>query len=160
MGRAYYASHGRLPGMAWSKGFFRLWIVLTLVWIVAVAAGLGKDEFKGLWQPSSSIEVEYKGGIKDTLDSSRRPEDLRRQIVGGVSKGAILLQKSDPAEARKQIDGANGSADELLKILSDENEKRADRLHRALTILLTPPAALLIVGIAIAWVASGFRRKA
>jgi hypothetical protein len=145
--------------MAWSKGFFRLWLVLALLWMGAVLALLGNDEFKGLWKPKSAIEVEYKGGIKDVLDSSRRTEDLRRQIVEGVSKGAVLLQKTDAAEATKQLDGANGTADELLKLLADENEKRAGSLYRALAILLAPPAALLIVGIAIAWVASGFRRN-
>jgi hypothetical protein len=124
--------------MTWSKGFFRLWIVLTIVWIGATIAGLGKDEFKGLWKPKSAIEVEYQGGIKDVLDSSRRPEDLRHQIVEGVSKGAVLLQKTDAAEAKKQIEGANGTADELLKVMDDENEKRADRVYKALTVLLAP----------------------
>jgi hypothetical protein len=146
--------------VTWSKGFFRLWIVLTLIWIVAIAASLGKDEFKGFWQPNCSIEVEYKGGIKETLDSSHRPEDLRRQIIEGVSKGAILLQKTDPAEAKKQIDGASGTADDLMKVMTDENQKRADRLYRGLILTIVPPLGLLIAGLAIAWVASGFRRGA
>jgi hypothetical protein len=144
--------------MTWSKGFFRLWIVLSLIWMGATVAVLGKDEFKSLWKPKSVMEVEYKGGITDDLDSARRPEDLRRQIVEGVGKGAALLQKAEPEEAKKQLDGANGTADELLKILSDENEKRTDRLYRAMIIVLAPPFALLIVGIVIAWVASGFRK--
>jgi hypothetical protein len=146
--------------MAWSKGFFRLWILLALIWMGATVAALGRDEFKGLWKPNSAITVEYKGDVTDVLDSSNRPEDLRRQIIEGIRKGAALLQKTDPAEAKKQIDGANGTVDDLLKVLADENEKRAGSLYRALTILLAPPAALLFVGIAIAWVASGFRRNA
>ena len=70
------------------------------------------------------------------------------------------MQKGDVAEARKQAADANQSADELLKVIDDESTKRADQLHRALTILLTPPLALLIFGVAIAWVASGFRKRA
>ena len=70
------------------------------------------------------------------------------------------MQRTDPAEAKKRLEGANGSADELLKVMVDENEKRADRLQRALVVLLAPPAALLVLGIAIAWVAGGFRRSA
>jgi hypothetical protein len=146
--------------MAWSKGFFRLWLLLTLLWMCVAFVLLGKDEFKGLWKPKSAIEVEYNGGLKDVLDSSLRPEDLRRQIVEGVSKAAVLLQKTDAADAKKQVEGVDGTADELLKVLDDENEKRADRLYKGSAILLAPPAALLISGIAIAWVASGFRRNA
>lgn len=145
--------------MAWSRGFFRLWVVLTLIWMGAVVAGLGKDEFKGLWRPNVEIEVEYKSDVKDTLDSSRSTEDLRRQIIDGVRKGAAQLQRTDPAEAKKRLDEANTSADELLKVMADENHKRADRLQRALVVLLAPPVALLILGMAIAWVAGGFRRS-
>ncbi|MHC2396506.1 hypothetical protein ACVMGC_001050 [Bradyrhizobium barranii subsp. barranii] len=147
--------------MTWASGFLRLWILLALLWCGAIVAVLGKDEFKGLWQPRGRIEVEYKGDNKDLLDGSRPVEELRRQIINGVTKGAsTLAQRGDTAEAKKRIAEANNSADELLKVIDDESAKRTDQLHRALTILLVPPIALLIFGVAITWVASGFRRRA
>src|SRR6266403_1209515 len=147
--------------MTWSTGFFRLWIVLTAVWLVATFAAMGKDEFKGLWAPKAALEVVYKGDVKDTLDSGAHdPEFLRRQIIEGVKRGAALLQRTDPAEAKTQTDQANSTADELLKVLADENHGRADRLYKGLGILLVPPVTLLIFGIAIAWIAAGFRRTA
>src|SRR5258706_14125096 len=109
--RAVATSQGISTRMAWSKGFFRLWLLLALLWMGVAFALLGKGEFVGLWKPKSVIEVEYHGGLKDVLDSSRRSEDLRRQVVEGVSKGAVLLQKTDAADAKKQIEGANGTAD-------------------------------------------------
>lgn len=146
--------------MTWKSGFLRLWIVVTLLWCGAIVAMLGKDEFKGLWQPRVKIKVEYKGDNKDDLDGSRPREELRGQIIEGVKKGStILMQRGDTAEAKKQIGEANSTADELLKVIDDESAKRADQLHRALTILLVPPIALLIFGAAIAWVAGGFRRR-
>jgi len=145
--------------MSWSRGFFRLWIVLSLAWISIIVATLGTDEFKGLWRPNVELHVEYRGDVKDVLDSSRPREDLRRQIIDGVQRGAARLQPTDPAEAKKRLDEADKSADELFKAMADENQKRADRLYKALVIALAPPFALLIAGIAVAWVAIGFRRS-
>ncbi len=120
---------------------------------------MGKDEFKGLWAPKAALEVVYKGDVKDTLDSGAHdPEFLRHQIIEGVKRGAALLERTDPAEAKTQTDQANSTADELLKVLADENRARADRLYKGLGILVVPPIALLIFGAAIAWVAVGFRR--
>lgn len=147
--------------MTWASGFFRLWIVVSLLWWGAIVAMLGKDEFKGLWQPRVKLEVEYKGDNKFNLDGSLPREELRAQIIEGVKTGsAILMQRGDIAEAKKQIGAANSTADELLKVIDDESTKRADKLHRALSILLVPPITLLIFGVAIAWVARGFRRRA
>jgi hypothetical protein len=145
--------------MWWSRGFFRLWIVLSVAWIGITVTTLGTDEFKGLWRPSVELDVEYKGDTKDVLDSSRPPGDLRRQIVDGVRRDAAQLQRTDPAEAKRQIEVANATADDLLKAMVDENQKRADRLRKALLFLLAPPAALLVLGIATAWIAGGFRRR-
>ncbi|WP_426609504.1 hypothetical protein [Bradyrhizobium sp. McL0616] len=142
------------------RGFFRLWIVMSLVWIAIIVAGLGTEEFKGLWRSHVELQVEYKGGTKDVLDSSRSKEDLRQRIGDAVRRDAAELQRSDQAEARRQIESLNANIDELLKAMDDENQKRADRLHRALMVALAPPLALLIAGLAVAWIASGFRRTA
>jgi hypothetical protein len=144
--------------MTWASGFLRLWIVLALLWCGATVAILGKDEFKGLWQPRVNIHVEYNAGNMDDLDGSRSREELRRQIIEGVNK-TVTLQRGDAAAAKKQSEEANQSADELLKVIDDESAKRADQLYRALTTLLVPPVALLVFGVVIAWVASGFRRR-
>jgi hypothetical protein len=145
--------------MTWSTGFFRLWLVVTVVWIAATFAAIGWDEFKGLWAPKAALEVVYKGDLKDTLDSEKHdPQFLRLQIIEGVKRGAALLQRTDPAEAKTQRDQADTTAEELLKVLADENRARADRLYKGLGILIAPPLALLIFGVAIAWIAAGFQK--
>jgi hypothetical protein len=147
--------------MTWASGFLRLWILLALLWCGATVAMLGKDEFKGLWPPRVNINVEYNEANKDDLDGSHSREELRRQIIGGMNKGAAArAQSGEAAAAKKQAEAANETADGLLKIIDDESAKRADQLHRALTILLVPPIALLVFGVVIGWVASGFRRRA
>jgi hypothetical protein len=92
------------------------------------------------------------------LDSAHDPEFLRHQIVDGVKRAAALLERTDPAEAKSQTDQVNGTADELLKALADENGRRASRLYHGLSILVIPPVAFLIFGVVIAWVAAGFRK--
>jgi hypothetical protein len=146
--------------MRWSRGFFRLWSILGVVWVGTSFAILRKDEFKGLWQPAIRLEIEFRGGLADTLDGSRPKEVLRQQIVDDVNRDAgTLMQKGDAVEASKQSEKANQSADELLKVIEDQTGNRSDRLYKSLTILLAPPAALLAIGIAFAWVATGFRKS-
>jgi hypothetical protein len=95
----------------------------------------------------------------DGKDSAAHdPDFLRHQIIEGVKRGAALLQRTDPSEAKTQSDQANTTADELLKVLADENQGRADRLYKGLELLLVPPVGLLIFGGVIAWVAAGFRK--
>jgi hypothetical protein len=145
--------------MTWSTGFYRFWIVLTALWMAATITLMGKDEFKGLWSPKGSLEVVYKGDVKDTVDSGAHdPEFLRRQIIDGIKRGAALLQRTDPTEAKTQTDQANSTADELLKVLADETQGRSSRLYRGLAIVIVPPFALLIFGVVIAWVVAGFRK--
>jgi hypothetical protein len=132
---------------------------LSIAWVGVVFVALGKDHFKGLWQPHASIEVEYKGEIKDVLDSSRPPDELRRRIVDLVKRGAAKLQSTDPVEAKKQIDAANTTTDELLKVMTDENARRSDQLQTGLAVLLIPPIALLLIGTVLGWVISGFRSE-
>jgi hypothetical protein len=144
--------------MAWSNGFLRLWVVLTVLWAGAVVTMLGKDAFKGLWQANSSISVEYKEGVKDVLDSSHTEQALRRQIVEGIRKGALLLQRTDPDDAKQRLAKADEDADYLLKVMTDENSRRADKLQEALLFLLLPPVILLLFGVTLAWVGRGFRK--
>lgn len=147
--------------MTWASGFLRLWILLALLWGGATVAKLGKDEFTGLWQPRVKIAVEFDGNYTEDLDGSRPRNELRVQVIGAMNKAAAArAQRGEATAAKKQTEEANETADKLLKVIDDESAKRADQLHRALTILLAPPIALLMFGVAIAWVASGFRRRA
>jgi hypothetical protein len=81
--------------MTWASGFFRLWIVLALLWCGATVAMLGKDEFKELWQPRVGLHVEYNAGNPDDLDGSRSkltrlarlPMDYLRSSTMKVQEG-------------------------------------------------------------------------
>ena len=114
--------------------------------------GFGSSEFK--------IKVEFDENKTQVFDGSRPTDELWRQIIAAMNQGAAArARRGEAAAAKKQTEEANQTADELLKAIDDESAKRADQLHRALTTLLVPPIALLIFGVAIAWVASGFRRR-
>jgi hypothetical protein len=76
-----------------------------------------------------------------------------------VKRGAAKLQSTDPVEAKKQIDAANTTTDELLKVMTDENARRSDQLQTGLAVLLIPPIALLLIGTVLGWVISGFRSE-
>jgi hypothetical protein len=129
--------------------------------MAATVSLLGTEEFKGLWSPDVKFDVTYKGGFTDTLDARKTPEHLRLQIIEGVKRDATLLvQKGDNAEAKKQIETAGSSADELIKALADAQAKRSDSWRRALGLTLAPPFGLLLLGLTIAWVARGFRKPA
>jgi hypothetical protein len=143
--------------MRWGRGFFRLWIVVTIIWMTAVVAVLGKEPFEALRKPRQ-WEVKHDTGITVVVDSSQSPDRIKPQMIDVAQKAAALLDRQgDHAGAKKVIESANDLVDGVVKTVSDGKTERADRLRGALTWLLGPPVGLLALGLTTAWVARGFR---
>ncbi len=144
--------------MTWKRGFFRLWILFSLLWFGVSLMFFGKDDFKAIWQPSVKIKVEYERGTVSVLDGALPTEELRRKIIEEILRdGYPLISAGDINAAQKQIATANQTADEFLNVIRKESKARQDRLQYALMTLLVPPGALFFLGTMIGWVARGFR---
>lgn len=119
---------------------------------------LGLEEFKGLWQPYATIDADFRGTGIGSFDGSAPRDRVRREMIAGINRMAEALRRSgDVAEAQKQQQGAEGTADELLKALDKGTKDRTTRLHSALLVAILPPIVLLGLGLTITWVAMGFR---
>jgi hypothetical protein len=75
--------------MRWGRGFFRLWIVVTAIWVAAAAAFVGKEPFEFLWKPGK-FEVTHEMGVTVLVDSSQSPEIIKAQMNDAGKRIAVL----------------------------------------------------------------------
>src|SRR5262245_48718942 len=66
--------------MTWSRGFFRIWLVLSVVWIgLSVYFAKPKTYFR-LWQ-GAEYEIEFPSGHRTTFDTSKSRRELAADIT-------------------------------------------------------------------------------
>jgi hypothetical protein len=143
--------------MRWGRGFFRLWIAVTIIWTTMVMASVGTEPFE-IWKPMKWEVTNHETGVTVMVDSSQSLELIKAQMSDAAQRVAALLeQQGDHAGAKKAFESASTRGDELIKTVIDWKAKRADRLRGALSWLLGPPVGLLALGLMTVWVAKGFR---
>jgi hypothetical protein len=121
----------------WGKGFLRLWILLSLLWLAF--AGIST-------QPWSTYET-YRQAV-DTLARS----ELASENARLAEEAALEADKPSIREGRKRP--AIISAQNRLII---EKEKKI--MLRSGLILIIPILLMLFLGMSIRWVVRGFRAR-
>jgi hypothetical protein len=123
----------------WSRGFFRLWVVLSLLWVLAFGYGAIAQTIEDLRLPPKPVE-----SAKQEQDQacSAIPRDAR-------DDQAIRCRRTEIAEERWQH--AADSRDRLLSHVT---------VYVLATVgaLVPPPLMLLLPGLVIAWIGRGFAR--
>ena len=133
--------------LRWGRGFFRAWIVISILWVGAMVLATEPSTYVQLWK-APQYEVAFPSGRKVTLDTS-----LRHQKLVEVLDDALQREPTKPG----QKSNAN-SRDEILDYFGSRYSTAGDRAANAWLITMIPPAALLAFGIALAWIVRGFRR--
>lgn len=157
--------------MNWSRGFFRAWILISILWVITV----------GLFS-YSSIERPYlsSDGYLYELDTSKPPKRLeaystdfreaeRRKGEGELVEYEItnddtqnvttfhFLPATLPHERRiKVIEGYIERATAIQN--ARMRRARRENIISMVQSMFIPPSILLCIGIAIRWVFLGFRR--
>jgi hypothetical protein len=144
------AGKGLAGEMNWRRGFFRIWLLASILWILGIAAAFWTDAAK---------QFELARLSDEELISQRYP--VCRQLPNPPPKGFILdecadaLQKAginpfdvyDIAELRRWGRG-NSYVEQSMRMISVAPPM--------LALLLGPPFCILLFGIAVGWVLSGF----
>lgn len=129
--------------MNWRRGFLRLWVVLSACWIVATTMVFRPDrDAVFLWSPvatAASSKSATGGNVFDQFDNPKPPD---------LPPGYVL----DPPPAPS---GKEGGIDLLAPLISDA----WDHLRAFSVFAFLPPAAALILGTSLCWVAIGFSRR-
>jgi hypothetical protein len=154
--------------MNWRKGFYRIWVGATVLWLIAVvwmfyAPIVHPDPFLR----SASLRYDEGAGIYRSIDPQPRE----------------MLDMKNRLDLSGPIEGSPHGWSATVYVLPDESaEKRALHQQRVDTLMkarhavlvrvdrrialqevwktaLVPPVVLLLAGLGIAWIASGFRRQ-
>jgi hypothetical protein len=133
--------------LSWGKGFFRAWIVLSIMWGVATVLIAKPQTYALLWN-APKYEIEFGSGRKVTLDTSRSHEDLAATLDGALQR--------EPATSIKKA--VTDDRNEILDHFGMRYSTAGDRATNAWLITIIPPAVLLAIGLALAWILRGFRR--
>ena len=154
--------------MAWSRGLFRIWIVLSILWLVAAGALLWKPVFGGgtpLFEEWYRFSWEEKAVQLGPLDKEFQDYvSLGQPLPAGIIWTTLssndfafhLMHAEGIAPADLEASLAAVQAD-LDKLQSSQDSSRRQAMPLFAGILLAPPLVLLLIGWVIGWVARGFR---
>lgn len=141
--------------MNWGKGFFRIWLVVSLLWAILIGFTFYED-----W-PSFAEENSYiihqNGNIKSVT------HDVQ-EVVDEALKRGLLIATDNPEGFSVLVDAkldrqAQTEAVKKVRIyLEAEYLKRVTvYLKDAVLAALSVPLVLLASGFAIGWIVRGFR---
>jgi hypothetical protein len=123
----------------WSRGFFRLWVVLSLLWVVAFGYGTIAQTIEDLRLPPKPVE------------SAKQEQDQACSAMPGDARDdqPIHCRPTEIAEERWQH-----VADSRDRLLSHITVYVLAMVGAA----VLPPLMLLLPGLVIAWIRRGFAR--
>lgn len=128
--------------MSWGRGFFRAWLILSAIWI-GLAVYIAKPlTFSWLWK-APKYEITSVKGNKVTLDSAQSHNDLVAALTEFMKLDGVDLSKRD----------------EILASINSRYETAGEQAERAWLATFIPPLVLLGLGLALAWIFSGFRAR-
>jgi hypothetical protein len=134
--------------LSWGRGFFRGWVVISALWVVATVLVAKPSTYALLWN-APKYEVAFPSGRKVTVDTSRTHQELVALVDDA------LQQEPPPKPGEKShVD----SRDEILNYFDARYSSAGDRATDAWLITVVPPGVLFVIGIAVAWIIRGFRR--
>jgi hypothetical protein len=133
--------------MAWRRGFFRLWVVLSVLWIGLVVY---------LNEPKTYIR--FSNPVYEVKSSDGRVR--RFNLAGSQTKLAADLTEWMQAERPDiNISEFENDRDELVTALKAEYQAEVDEAKTAWLFTVLPPLALLGFGLCILWIVRGFRPR-
>ena len=134
--------------MAWRKGFFRIWVVLSVIWI-GVAILIAKPQtYVWLWN-APKYEITLPTGSRIILDGSKSREEANEFLDDQIKHEA-----SNRPGAKIEP----GTRDEVLNSIYGGYASPGERAREAWFAAVLPPIGLFIIGLAVGWIFTGFRK--
>ena len=127
--------------MNWGRGLFRLWVILSLLWIAGLSAIFIADEH--LLEANKTYEVE--GRFKERYEVVAPPNASQEAVIAFAQQNARI----DCSESKR-----GPWCDHPVKLQMPREEIKLTAIYLAFGV----PAAALLVGYGLFWALSGFRR--
>jgi hypothetical protein len=149
--------------MAWSRGFFRIWLALSALYIaaaIAVASTYHKEIKPFVISPR--FEIELTGGTKRAIDTAKTREENVSVVRFALTEDIEVLKRAgrtkDVADSEAKFAArVNETVDELYGVASKLRQEAGYAALQAVLGIFVPPAVILLLGMIIAWIARGFR---
>jgi hypothetical protein len=146
----------------WSKGFFRVWIVLTFTYVGIVLFFLDDGKISNIWTTKNpTFTFEYPSGGKYLADTAMDSTKIYAEITEFLKQEARRLElKGDVSGADKIRTDLIHQADEVFNVVNTQTPLIRDQ-HRhdgyialliAACILAAPPIVLLMTGLLSRWI--------
>src|SRR5262249_7998664 len=137
---------GTMGQRNWSRGFFRLWLALSLFWILFCCGAAIVDLVRTLRLPPEPPTFSL---AEQEADKKCGPSRTLEQIECREEVGFALTDQQRAAE-------------ETWRDAYEKRQERLDNLALDLAAMLglavLPPLMLLLPGLVIAWIGRGFAR--
>ena len=138
--------------MTWSRGFFRIWVAVSAIWIGLSIYFAGSKTYLRLWQ-GAEYELEFPSGHRTTFDTSKSRGELLAEITEEWKREAM---RNGPA-ADEILRSILARRDDLPEAFASNNEKLHKEAEYVWLATFIPPLVLLGLGLCIAWIVRGFR---
>jgi hypothetical protein len=146
--------------VSWSRGFFRIWIVLSILWVI----GMGSY----LWAPIFGGKVMFEHWYRfDWTEGAVQMLPDRQPLPAGVKWTTLTtrdlayhLRHAEgiaPADLERALAVMKADLDELQ---ADSDRARREMMPFYMGLIVVPPLLLLALGWLLGWIAAGFRRAA
>lgn len=160
---------GLLAGaINWKRGFYRAWIVLTVVWLLGALAILwaplfgGKvlfeDYYRFSWDEPRAVRVTPLDAEFELFFTGKFPDGITETVLRSKDFQFHLMHASGASNAdlAPAIDVVERA---LASIQETQDIARTSALPVLLAVLLGPPLLVLLAGLIAGWVAAGFGRS-
>ena len=132
--------------MKWRRGFFRLWLFLSVIWVVASVyrQELGTFQF---WR-APILEFEGPSGQKFLINTSKNKNEITAELNAALGRESRL-----PSSEFEKTRAA------LLGVIDTAKQIKREEARRAWLATFLPPLAVLGLGLCLGWIFRGFRHE-
>jgi hypothetical protein len=138
--------------MNWRKGFFRGWLLISILWIFGVGVVLWPDAAKKI----ELARMSDKQLLSVLYPECKEIPDLPKGFILDTCAEALQKAGRNPFEVFDVADlrrwgGGDGYIEQVIRVIK--------ATVSLVPILLGPPLFLLLLGVGIGWVLIGFKTK-
>ena len=134
--------------MAWRRGFFRLWVVLSVLWIGLVVYLIEPKTYTRFWR-AGVYEVKSSDGRVRRFNLAESQTELAANLTEWMQ-----AERPDISISELQTD-----LDELVTAMKSEYQAELNEAKTAWMLTVLPPVALLCFGLCVFWIVRGFRPR-
>jgi len=148
----------------WRKGLFRLWIVISVFWIISVVV-LNISEYN----EASKKESRVKRIVSEINDPEKALKKIKEEFPE-LRQKLMIVYFASPARSKEELKKL--SDEELVELLNEEykiilsnlkmtcdyfEKNRKNTLYYIILLSIIPPILLMAIGSSIYWALRGFR---